>query len=503
MARRRALVLGLDVGDGPLLLRFAREGAMPWLAGFLAQGVHGALATTAELLHVCAWPSLYTGAPPGVHGVYYTFGPRPGVQGAVRFSDGQYGAPPFWSVLDAAGRDVIVLDAPYSHPAPAMRGVQVFEWGTWAHYRRGECLPPARARGVAAALGRYPLGLEAGRVGMRALEPDALAPRLSDAVHAKAGAIRRLAGREPWDVLFSVFGETHAAAHYLWPRDPDAPGAFDPLRSVYGALDAALAEIVRPWDEEVAVLLVSGDGVGANGASWHLLPEVLRSLGFASAPGGGAHGGEQAPRPRSLVSRARDLVPAALRQRVSGWLPTAVSDRLMRRKAAEALDWARTRAFALPTDLEGCVRVNLVGREPQGIVRPGAEYEALCAELAATLGRLRDPDRGTPAVARVLAADQGAPGPRRDWLPDLVVHWAEDAGHEALALERTLARGPSPDPRPGTHRPHGFLAARGRGIAPGGRLFGAHVVDFAPTLLKRCGVDAPAAMAGRAWEELL
>ena len=67
----------------------------------------------------------------------------------------------------------------------------------------------------------------------------------------------------------------------------------------------------------------------------------------------------------------------------SGSPPTAASAGLAyaQRMPLAHIDWARTRAFSLPSDMTAYVRVNLKGREPEGVVAAGHEYEALCDEL--------------------------------------------------------------------------------------------------------------------------
>ncbi len=76
------LAIGLDVGDGRLLRHWAGAGSLPHLKRLIDGGAWSALDTPAKTLHVSAWPSLYTGTSPGEHGVYYTFQPAPGEQGA-------------------------------------------------------------------------------------------------------------------------------------------------------------------------------------------------------------------------------------------------------------------------------------------------------------------------------------------------------------------------------------------------------------------------------------
>lgn len=507
--RRRALVLGLDVGDGDLVREWAARGDLPHLARLIETGTWGRLSTPADTLHVSAWPTLYTGAPPGVHGVYYTHQPEPATQGAVRFRADQYGAPPVWQLLDAAGRRCVVLDAPYTHRTPGFGGLEILEWGTWAHYGRPSSTPPGALRTLERACGRYPLGLEAGRVGLDALEPDDLCRRLVRAAAARSRAVRHLMAREDWDLFFTVFSETHPAAHYFWPAELDAPargGGLERLRAVYAAVDTALGEVLAALDADgrgpADVFVVSGDGCGPNRAGWHLLPEVLARLGLTVPPAGapGSAGAARGAQPSGSAAPPPPGTLARLKRAVSRRLPEAVRDALMRRNAAKRIDWPRSRAFCLPTDFEGCLRVNLCGREPHGIVAPGAAYEAVCEELAAALEELENPATGAPAVRSVVRCDRAFPGPRREHLPDLVVTWRDEAPIAALRSQRVgLVAGPSPDQRGGTHRAPGFALVRAAGIPPGELPAGAHVVDLAPTLLARLGLSAPGHVRGRDW----
>ncbi|MBU1701940.1 MAG: alkaline phosphatase family protein [Candidatus Eisenbacteria bacterium] len=65
----------------------------------------------------------------------------------------------------------------------------------------------------------------------------------------------------------------------------------------------------------------------------------------------------------------------------------------------ENVDWDRTRAYALGL---GCIYINLLGREANGIVTPGAEYEELCAEITAKLEAFVDPETGICPVHKVF-----------------------------------------------------------------------------------------------------
>jgi predicted AlkP superfamily phosphohydrolase/phosphomutase len=197
---------------------------------------------------------------------------------------------------------------------------------------------------------------------------------------------------------------------------------------------------------------------------------------------------DAAPSP-SLLGRVKQFLPASARRWIADSLPWWLRDQLGARLQAAAIDWSQTRAFTLPTDLEGCIRINLRGREPQGIVEPGAQYTALCQEIQEHLEALINPANGARAVRRVWLRDEVFPGPLQEHLPDIIVTWNDEVPIAALTSPRLgLIEAVSPDRRTGTHSPDSFLLAVGAGIPEGQRGRG-QLLDVAPTVLSLLGLD--------------
>jgi predicted AlkP superfamily phosphohydrolase/phosphomutase len=69
----------------------------------------------------------------------------------------------------------------------------------------------------------------------------------------------------------------------------------------------------------------------------------------------------------------------------------------------ENVDWSQTKAYAMGL---GEVYLNVKGREAQGIVNPGPEYDALKQELKTKLVAMQDPEDGAYPVRRVLAREE-------------------------------------------------------------------------------------------------
>lgn len=490
----KVLVIGLDMGDAALIRRWMGEGLLPNFSEICSAGTWWDLQSPAEVLHTATWPTFATGANPGRHGVYYPFQPKPGNQLAQHVGNDAYAAPTFWGVADASGRRCLVYDVPETFPAPGFRGRAIFEWGTWAWYGEPATQPPQLSAALRTRFGKYPLGLEATRLGLRFPEKSRLERGLIAGVAHKAESLAWMLGDEPWDLAVAAFCETHPAGHYLWPENGTASDSAERLssvRNVYVAIDAAIGTVRRALPEGTRMMIVSGDGVRANHCGWHLLPEIMRKLGFSvpqKTEGGQERGG--------LLNRVKKSVPPGARRWIADRLPSQVRDRINSAMEGAGLDWAATRAFTLPTDLEGYIRINLEGREPAGCVKRGSDYAATCREISDRLMELTNPATGRGAVKRVWSRDEVFPGAAADHLPDLIVTWDDSSRISAVTSPRfgTIEM-PSPDPRTGTHSPRAFLAATGPGIRAGEHGNG-RLVDVAPTVLGMLGIAAEG-MEGR------
>ena len=161
------------------------------------------------------------------------------------------------------------------------------------------------------------------------------------------------------------------------------------------------------------------------------------------------------------------------------------------------VDWSHTRAYALAL---GQIYVNLKGRESEGIVQPGADYEALRNEIIQKFSALKDPDTGAPVVHHVYRREEAFHGPYFSEAPDLVVgfekgyrvSWQTSLGgiptNVIEANERRWSAdhcSVEPSEVPGvlfSNRPIDATSAQ--------------IIDIAPTVLHRLGIPPPNDMDG-------
>ncbi|MCU0726182.1 MAG: alkaline phosphatase family protein [Planctomycetes bacterium] len=154
------------------------------------------------------------------------------------------------------------------------------------------------------------------------------------------------------------------------------------------------------------------------------------------------------------------------------------------------VDWRETKAYAV--GFSG-IFLNLRGREFPGGVEPGAEAEALLAEIAAKLEAFTDPKTGGRVVTRVHRASEDYHGEAAGLAPDLVVGFALHYGcsdESATGIVSTELIHDIRDPWSGSHlmdpsHVPGILVSNLPVAIPDPSL-----LDFAPTFLRMFGLLA-------------
>jgi predicted AlkP superfamily phosphohydrolase/phosphomutase len=157
--------------------------------------------------------------------------------------------------------------------------------------------------------------------------------------------------------------------------------------------------------------------------------------------------------------------------------------------------WSKMKCFALPSISHGYIRMNVQGRESNGVV-PNAEYDLACAEVSDHLRALRDARTGRAIVNRIVrtrtsAMDCGPEFPD----PDLIVYYEREPA-DVVDSPQFGRIGPVPYARTGGHVNRGFAILKGPRFERGSTLPRAHVRDIAPTMLDLLGAPLPQYLEG-------
>jgi predicted AlkP superfamily phosphohydrolase/phosphomutase len=159
--------------------------------------------------------------------------------------------------------------------------------------------------------------------------------------------------------------------------------------------------------------------------------------------------------------------------------------------------WPTMKAFALPSFSEGYIRINLMGRETSGVVKP-EDYDSVVNDICEQLRNLKCARTGTPMVAELVKTRQ-TPSDNDPKLPDadIVVSWQESYATDMVSHPLLGIIGPMPHFRAGSHRHTGFLLASGPCISAGSTIEGGHALDIAPTILNLLDARIPQHIRGK------
>ncbi len=528
---RPVIVIGVDAGDPILVERWMDQGLLPTMARLRAAGTYTRLQSHDYCRAETASTIFLTGC--GAH--------RTGMWSAFTFHPDDYSVvdtpsygfneyPPFYAA--ARGRRVAVFDVPQSRLTEGVDGIQVLGWGAHASHTGRVSLPEGLLAELTARYGEHPTydKDECALWDSRAMA--AMKRGLETGISRRVQICQELLRRERWDLFLTYFGETHSAGHYFWhlsqqdhPLHPGNGHTADWLLEIFVAVDRAIGAILEAAPPDASIVLFSDHGMEANNtdlSSLVFLPELLYrwSLPGQIALDGGRTGD---PVPPPLVPRVgrswtdevwsrkhdRNPITRALRRR----LPVEFFHyRIEKRLGINGVPlcpedcslgyeppmwyqpaWPRMKAFALPSFSEGYLRLNVRGRERDGLVDP-ADFGRTCLEIETLLGQVRNARTGSPLVQKVVRCRTSA-AERDPKLPDadLVVLWTEPADVVDTPVGRI---GPMPFRRTGSHVERGFLLATGPRIRAERQLSQPHIVDLAPTILSLMGAPVPAYMEG-------
>ncbi len=434
--RRRVVVIGLDGVPYTYVRRLLDAGELPNFRAIVDEGALVQMDTTVPNVSSVAWSSFMTGQNPGKHGIYGFVDRRPDSLKVFIPTSRDMRTQALWEILSGAGKRVFSMNVPVTYPPRDVNGIVV---GCFLSPNAEKAAPNAE---VAAALRRMNYCVDADP--WRAHEDkDAFLGHLDEVFEHRIEAMRYFWHQEPWDFYMAHIMETDRLHHFYWQEMEEGHPRYAPaFLDFYRRVDEVLGE-VRGWLDERTTLVVLSDHGFCTIKEEVYVNTWLRDSGYL----------ELGPDAKSL----EDMTPASL---------------------AYSLD-------------PGRIFLNVRGREPNGRVEPGREYERVRDEIADAALTMVDPASGEAIVNRVYRREELYSGPFATAGADLVLATNEGFDPKGSFGKQSLVfKGPT---LVGMHTtPDALLYIRGVHAVerrPG-------IADVAPTILEILGVPVPSEMDG-------
>lgn len=506
---KKMMVIGLDGVPLGMIEHWAQQGYLPTLQNLMSSGAVGPLLSTIPPTSGPSWSSFTTGMNPGKTGIYDFLYRKDGTYYFPPVNASLRGGTTLWSYLSEAGYKLGILNVPMSYPVEKVDSFMISGWMT-PYTAQDYIYPPELSAELEREIGEYriyPTETFSEHRKEKFLQAtyDLLEMRTRTAVY--------LAGTKPWDVFMTVFFDTDRILHQLWHyMDTDHPWRGDDqqdkenvVREYFQAVDQSIARLLEYADDETMIIILSDHGMGrANNFivlnnwlletgllrlkrdPWTRLKEFMFRNGFT-------------------LRNIHQIVDRVGLARQAEYVAGYFVDHLLKLAFLSFLDvdWSQSKAYSFGRHL-GSIYINLKGREPEGIVEPGAAYEAVCKEIEQMAYEFRDPSTGRQLIGQVIKREDIYSGPYLERAPDLTLRPKEPSdiffGLADFGHRDTI----SPVYRySGMHRDYGMLIMNGPGVAQGKTIENAIIYDLAPTILHLMGLPVPSDMDGKVLEDAL
>ena len=462
--RRRVMVIGLDCAEPELVFdRWLDQ--LPNIRSLIDQGVYGRLRSCDPPITVPAWAVMTSSKRPGTLGIY-------GFRNRADYSYDNHvianstaiKVDRVWDILSRHDKRVILLGIPQTFPPKPVNGILVGDFLT-PDTKSDYTYPSEFKNEISKVVGDYVLDVRE----FRSDKKDSILKEIFEMTHTRFQLARYLLAEKEWDYFMMVEIGVDRIQHAFWAcmdkthRNYREGNCYEnAILDYYRMVDNEIGELLKFADKSTTVFVVSDHGAQKMEGSI-CINEWLIKEGYLA-----------------LLEMPATPTPFAKLK----------------------VDWSKSKAWG-DGGYYSRIFLNLKGREPQGVVDPGA-YDQLRSELIEKIEAIPD-EKGRPIGTKVFRPDE-LYQTRNGVAPDLLVYFGNLAWRSAGTVGRnsihTFENDTGPDDA--NHGQHGIFIARpagGKGATV--QLQGLEIQDVAPTILKILDLPIPDDMEGKVIQEAL
>jgi predicted AlkP superfamily phosphohydrolase/phosphomutase len=439
-----------------------------------------------------------TGKNPGKHDVFDFFEFRKNAYKKQVIDINSIKTAALWEILERHHKKMIFMNVPIMYPPKPINGIMV----------SGALTPPGKKCAFPESLSRelYRDGYVVDVAYNYFSKLDQFYKSIKEASAKRFEHFYRLLNKTNWDLAMIVFEGVERLQQAVWER-PDL------IEEQYIEYDYYIGKFL---EEGATVFIVSDHGF-TNVEKKFFVNEWLADLGYLSKE---IKVGEPSipefiefqfgkwrednPAMRGILQlggftsdKVRSIFPDSLSLLLKKFIPLKFKQALP--KEHLIINWKDTHAY-LSSRFSYAININLKGREPNGVVEPGKEYEEIRNQIMNELYRLRDPKTFENIIDRVHRGEDLFHGPYASNAPDIVFipqNFSYSIEPDKRVEKSVISTSKDHAPVLSATSPNGIFLAFGEALAEGSELFNLKIWDIMPNILHLLEIPVPDDLDGK------
>ncbi len=506
MAEKKVFVIGIDGGTFEIIKSYLNK--LPNFSKIIKEGANGFLKSTIPPLSPAAWTSIVTGTNPGKHGIFDFFAESSnGYELKLSYLK-KRNSKAIWHSLNEYGKKTVIVNFPFTYPPEKVNGLMISGLGS-PGMKSQFTYPVSLKPELIANIQDYRIDVD-----VEEFYSNQVLNFVNDIYNiteARKRAVLYLMEKKEWDFFMVVFVGSDRLQHFLWDtnltiKTTKGKLKYNAIVRYYQLIDAILGEILQKLDENTIVMIVSDHGFKQVKRdfyinNWLKKIELLdlknrKSLATWLIKCGITTESTNTALMKYAHSKVYKILNKLIPKRLVSFFALSLSN------IRKYCDWQKTKAFSYSLTGQS-IRVNLKGREKNGIVEP-EEYDDLRDFIASEISKLTDPETGARIVSRIYNREEIYNGPYTKDAPDLLFQLNDGYamfggfGNDIFSTmkDRTKNSKGNSDGHiwKAAHDVNGIFMAFGKDIRP--IQMEANVLDIAPTILHIMDVPIPHMMDG-------
>ncbi len=522
---KKVLMIGIDAATFDLINPWIED--LPNIKKLINTGTSGELLSIPPIT-AAAWTSAATGKNPGKHGLYEFF---------KRKKDSYFDLFPLnsqdrkskaiWNILSDANKKVIILHYPMTYPPEEVNGIMVSDILTTPGIESAFTYPLKLKDELIEKIDEFKITLnEKYREG----NEDSFLKDVEDLTFSQANTALYLMKNYEWDFFFMELHGIDLVCHFFWRyMDPNHP-SYDLIKSekyrdvifrMYRQIDTLVGKILGNIENNTGIIIMSDHGAGPVYKNVNLNNFLLRKGMMKVKKNVVSQIKYWFFKRGFTVDNCRKLIPKKIlmkhfKKPKNGKMDENINDKKIKLNIIKKfsimnpffsnsdIDWSKTKAYSI--GVLSPIYINLKGREPEGIIEQGKEYDSVIEDLINELHTLKDPETNEHIVDYVLKRNDCFTGQYAYEAPDLAVimknlQYLGKGNHTGVLTSFQTNKLFEPthnaDSATGTHRMNGVIILNSDYIKQKTIINDAKIADVAANVLYMMGLPIPRDMDGK------